>query len=112
MSQAMIYLVKNDVGSQISATITREDNGQAVDLRNSTQRLRFRKVGTTDVIFTLTGEALGEAAELQGIAVFTFSGSDLDRDPGRYEGEIEVTFPDANIETVYETVQFIIREDF
>lgn len=108
----MIYLVRNDVGSQISALITRDDNGKAVDLRTSTQRLRFRKVGTTTVLFTLTGEELGDAAELKGIAVFTFSGANLNQDPGRYEGEIEVTFPDANIETVYETAQFIIRDDF
>lgn len=108
----MIYLVRNDVGSQISAILTRDDNGQAVDLRTSTQRLRFRKVGTTNVIFTLIGESLGETAELQGIAIFTFSGTNLNQEPGIYEGEIEVTFPDANIETVYETVQFIIRDDF
>lgn len=108
----MIYLVKNDVGSQISALITRDDTGEAVDLRTSTQRLRFRKVGTTTVLFTLTGEDLGDAAELQGIAVFTFSGTNLDQAAGRYEGEIEVTFPDANIETVYEVVSFIVRDDF
>jgi hypothetical protein len=108
----MIYLVKNDIGSQISALITRDDTGAAVDLRSSTQRLRFRKVGTADILFTLLGENLGEAAELQGIAIFTFSGSHLNQIAGRYEGEIEVTFPDANIETVYETVQFIIRDDF
>jgi hypothetical protein len=108
----MIYLVRNDVGSQISATITREDNGLPVDLRLSTQRLRFRKAGTTAVLFTLTGENLGESAELQGICVFTFSGANLEVDAGRYEGEIEVSFADANIETVYETVQFIVRDDF
>lgn len=108
----MIYLVRNDVGSQISALITRDDNGQAVNLQTSIQRLRFRKVGTTTVLFTLTGESLGEAAELQGIAIFTFSGANLNQPAGRYEGEIEVTFPDANIETVFETVQFIIRDDF
>jgi hypothetical protein len=108
----MIYLVRNDVGSQIAATITRDDDGSAVDLRSSTQRLRFRKVGSTNVLFTLTGENLGEEAELQGICVFTFSGANLAIEEGRYEGEIEVTFADANIETVYETVQFILRDDF
>jgi hypothetical protein len=32
--------------------------------------------------------------------------------PGDYEGEIEITFSDSQIQTVYDTLRFKVREDF
>jgi hypothetical protein len=36
----------------------------------------------------------------------------LQGDPGDYEGEIEITFPDGQIQTVYDPLKFKVREDF
>jgi hypothetical protein len=36
----------------------------------------------------------------------------LQGEPGDYEGEIEMTFSDGQIQTVYDTLRFKVREDF
>lgn len=104
----MFYLVKDDIGTQIKATITREDDGSAVDLSDATVVLKFRAVGSTTLLFTLTAIS----ATSGGAAVFQFGNGDLDLDDGRYEGEIEATFTDGRIETVYEKLEFYLRADF
>jgi hypothetical protein len=108
----MIYLVKGDIGSQIKATLTRDDDGAPVDLTGANVRLRVRKSGTTTTLFTTSASTASPSQLLAGIVIFTFSEANLNREPGRYEGEIEATFPDANIETVYEFVEFMLRDDF
>jgi hypothetical protein len=108
----MIYLVKGDIGSQIKATLTRDDDGTAVDLTGAAVRLRVRAAGTSTTLFTITAETSSPSQLLTGVAIFTFSQSNLNQEPGRYEGEIESTFPDANIETVYEFIEFMLRDDF
>ena len=107
----MFYLVKDDNGTQIKATITREDTGNTVNLENATVRLKFRAVGSSTVLSTLTSTSSSvDAAE--GIAVFVFTSSDLNVPAGSYEGEIEATFDNGNIETVYEKLEFYLRDDF
>lgn len=107
----MFYLVKDDVGTQFKAVITRENDGSLVDLSSATVRMRLRAKGTTTVLVTLTSTAsAGDAAN--GIAYFTFGSGDLDLTEGKYEGEIEATFTSGNIETVYEIVEFYLRADF
>jgi len=48
----------------------------------------------------------------QGIVIFAFSASQLNQTPGEYEGEVEVLFDSGQRETVYQTIDFFIREDF
>jgi hypothetical protein len=53
------------------------------------------------------------AIDLQnGQALFQFSGANLDLAAGLYEGEVEVTFANSNIETIYEIIDFQVRDDF
>jgi len=106
-----INLVQGDSGPQIRAIITREDSGNTVDLSQATTRLKIRKRGATDILLTLTAVDVDELLS-DGVAIFAFSDGDLDLSPGSYEGEIEVTFDDSVIETIYETLAFYIREDF
>jgi hypothetical protein len=107
----MIYLVQGDSGSQIQATITREDSGEAVDITDATTVLKFRKKGETDLIATLTTVSTAEQKS-DGKAVFSFTEASLDVAEGKYEGEIEITFNSGNIETVYKILDFYIRADF
>ena len=64
---------------------------------------------TTTILATLTGAA-GDLAN--GVVVFTFGSGDLNQSAGAYEGEIEVTFADSSVETVFEVVNFTLRADF
>lgn len=105
-----VYLVQSDTGSQIKVTLTREDTGNAVDLRDSTVLLKFKKKNTSNVLSTITANA-GSDFE-NGEAIFIFSGSDTDISAGDYVGEIEVTFSEGSIESVFETLDIVVREDF
>jgi hypothetical protein len=44
--------------------------------------------------------------------VLAWQAGDLDLDAGDYEGEIEVTLGDGTIETIFNPLQFTIREEF
>lgn len=107
----MLYLVKDDIGSQIRATLTREHDGSVVDLSDATTVLKFRKKGTSTVLSTLTSSATS-GQKSAGIAIFSFSEAALANDEGKYEGEIQVTFDDGTIETVFEIEDFYLRDDF
>lgn len=108
----IIELVKDDNGTQIECIITRDNTGLPVDLTGAVARLKFRKKRTTTVLFNLTN-IIEEPVDLEaGQAVFQFSAANLDIEAGLYEGEVEVTFPNANIETVYEIINFQVRDDF
>jgi len=47
-----------------------------------------------------------------GIAIFNFSGSQLNVDAGNYVGEIQATFGDGTIESVYEQLDFFVRDEY
>jgi len=108
---ATINLVQGDTAPQIKATLTRADTGLPEDLRDSTIQLHFRKSGTKNVLFSLDNLSSNDEQEI-GVTYFEFSGNQLDVDAGTYEGEIEIVFSGGSRETVYETILFILREDF
>lgn len=106
-----ILLVQGDTGPQIKVVLTRQDTGAAEDITDATVRLYFRKKYTEVVLFTLTGQSTPDE-EAAGTAVFAFSNGQLDLEPGEYEGEVEVVYDTGIRETVYETVDFMLRRDF
>lgn len=103
-----IQLVQGDTGPQIKAAITRD--GTAEDLTGATAVMRFRKKKTDTVLFTLNHASSDEQLE-QGDLYFIFSSGQLDLNEGFYEGEIEIVNSGVR-ETVYEIVDFFLREDF
>jgi len=107
-----VYLVQGDAGSQVKATITREDTGSAVDLTDATPRLKFKKKNTTTVLATIASSASSPSDLESGVAIFAFTSTHLDVAPGQYVGEIEVSFDSGNIETVYEELDIMVREDY
>lgn len=106
-----ISLVQGDTGPQIKATITRSDTGAVEDLTGATIKLHFRKKDTTTVLFTMDNQASDENLD-DGICIFIFASGQLDIDAGYYEGEIEVVTSGGTRETVYEIIDFYVREDF
>lgn len=105
-------LVQGDTAPQIKVTLTRSDTSDAIDLTEaSTCKLHFRKKNSDTVLFSLSNQS-GAADQGNGIAIFVFSGSQLDITPGNYEGEVEVVFTSGVRETVYETLDFVLRADF
>lgn len=129
---AKIKLVQGDTRPQVKCVITDENTGEIVDLSGSSVALKFRAVGSTTVLFTLTGylqagiedengnvtqQLVGEAYATPGKGgrvAFQFNTGNLNVDPGNYEGEIEITFPAPNsgVQTVFSPLKFQVRAQF
>lgn len=107
-----IYLVQGDTGPQIQINVTREDTGTAVDVSGGSAALKVRKKGASALAFTLTASDVGDNLQ-DGILYFSLDGGQLATiAAGSYEGELELTLGDSTVETVYEKVDIVIREDF
>lgn len=104
-----IKLVRGDTRPQLQVTLTDESDGSAINITGATVRLRFRAAGETTVLSNFTG-VITDAAS--GKVVFLWPQGSLDVEPGDYEGEIEVTFPDTTVQTVYEVLKFKLRDQF
>ena len=106
------YLVQGDDAPQIRVVLTRDNTGLAIDVSDATVTLKFRKKGTSAVLTTLTSIAPSEDKP-DGVAIFSWGATDLDIPAGNYEGEIEISFTSSStVETVFETLDFVVREDF
>ena len=107
-----IYLVQGDTGPQIFISVTREDSGAVIDVSGGTARLKVRKKGSTTLDFTLTASNTGNNLA-EGKLYFSLDGGQLATiASGNYEGEVELTLSSGIIETVYEKIDIVIREDF
>jgi len=104
-------LVQGDQAPQIQAVLTRDDDGSVINFANGTCALKFRAKDTPTVLFTLAAADVGDNFQ-DGIAIFSFSGTQLDIDAGYYEGEIEITYSSGTIETVFSVLNFYLRADF
>jgi hypothetical protein len=106
-----IRLVQGDTRPNLVTTLTDSTNGSAINITGATVRLKFRAVGATTLKSTLTGTVADGA---NGLVVFDWSDdpTSLDGDPGDYEGEIEITFADTTVQTVYDLLKFKLRQDF
>lgn len=122
-----IKLVQGDTRPQLKFVITDENTSEAQDLTGATPRLKFRAVGAQTVLFTRVGVLLAgfelENGQISyaapydtpgagGRIAFDFGVGDLNIAAGAYEGEIEITFSDSTIQTVFRVQKFTLREDF
>lgn len=104
-----IKLVRNDTGPQLRLTLTDSLTGSAVDLTGATVTLHLRAIDTTTVLVSRNATI---AAPLTGVAVIAWQATDLDLDAGEYEGEIETVLASGLRETIFDLLQFTVREDF
>jgi len=106
-----IKLVKDDTRPSLVCNITDDTTGAVINITGATVKLYFRAVGSTTLQATVTGSITdgpnGQVTFYPSSAPAMLSG-----DAGDYEGEIEITFSDGTIQTVYDTLKFKIRADF
>jgi hypothetical protein len=105
------YFVQGDDGPQLKVTLTRDETGEIIDTTGKTVVWKYRKKGSTTLLGTLSDISSAEQKEA-GIAIFQWGPTDLDIAAGNYEAEIEITDTTGLVETVYELIEFSIREDF
>lgn len=101
-------LVQGDQAPQIQAVLTRDDDGSVIDFSGGSCALKFRAKGSTSLLYTIDGA--GDFSV--GTVVFMFTGNQLDIDEGYYQGEIEITHSNGNVETVFQILDFYLRADF
>lgn len=104
-------LVQSDTAPQVKAVITRSDTGAVVDMTGATVRMYFRAKTSTNVLFTSTAANVGDNFS-NGIAVFIFTAGQLSQPEGYYQGEIEITYSNGTVETIFDLLSFYIRADF
>lgn len=106
-----LLLVNGDDAPAIKVTLTRAETDEIIDLSDKTVVFKFRRKGATSVLQTISNSA--QSTDLaNGVAIFEWGLTDLDVAAGNYEAEIEITNTVGRVETVYETVDFSVREDF
>jgi len=107
---ATIRLVRNDTGPQLRFTLTDNLTGDPINLTGATVTLHFRAVNTSTLLFSRQAAIVSPPAN--GVAVLQFDDDELDLDAGEYEGEVEVVTNDGMRETIFNVLQFALREDF
>jgi len=108
---ATFNYVQGDTGPQLKLTFTDEDTSTATDLTGATVKMHFRASGATSVLYSKT-LYVNPGTPTLGIALVNWATGELDYDAGTYYGEIEVTKASGQIETIYDTIRFNLREDF
>lgn len=121
-----IKLVQGDTKPAIFMSLTEKDSGDPINLVASTVTLRFRKEGSSVLQATIVADLIGgllqpdgtidasvpyDTPGVGGLCQAEWAVGDLDCAPGKYEGEIEITFPDGT-QTVYDILKFQVRGDF
>ncbi len=105
-----IRLVRNDTGPQLQFTLTDSTTGNAIDLTGATVTLHFRAINSDVLLFSRPASVLSPATA--GVAVLQWAVGDLDQDAGEYEGEVEVVLASGMRETIFNVLQFELRDDF
>ena len=92
--------------------LTLDQNNSAtwepINVTGATVKLRLRELGSTSVKSTLTCSVTNGSA---GKVATDFPTGTLDT-AGTFEGELELTFADGGIQTVYDLIKFKVRSDF
>lgn len=106
-----IKLVQGDTRPALVVTLTDDTTGDPIAITGATVRLKFREVGSDTLRTTITGTVSDGP---NGVVAFHWASQPtaLDGNAGDYEGEIEITFADGQIQTVYDVLKFKLREDF
>lgn len=107
----VIRLVKGDSKPIVIVTLTNDVTGSPLDVSSAavSVAVRFRKTGTTTLLSTIPCSKVNTGSD--GKVQFDFSGGVLSNvDAGSYEGEIVVTTSGAGTQTVYDLLQFRVRD--
>ena len=104
-----IRLVQGDTRPALVTTLRDETTDAPIDIGGAAVRLKFREVGATVLTDTLAGAVTDGAT---GACVFHWTPLSLAGEPGEYEGEIEITFANGQIQTVYDLLKFKMRREF
>jgi len=104
------FTLKDSNTAASGKTLDEEDNTTwaPVNLSGGSVKLRIREVGQTTVLSTITA-TLSSPSTGQCSLIFP---SGTWTSAGTFEGEVEFTKSDGNIQTVQDFIKFKVRDDF
>ena len=106
-----IKIVSGDSDQILSLNISEFPSGSKIDLTGGSVSFKFRKVGTTNTLFTKAG-TIGSGGASGDCSVLLASADLVGLTAGDYEAEVEVTQANGTRQTVFDPVEFRVREDF
>ena len=114
MSVDLITIVENDDLPELYVQITDEVTGAPLDLSDARNVVtqKFRAKGTDTVLFSRTMTKYAADSGATGIVIWGWDTDALDDlTPGRYEGEISISF-NGSVQTIVEKIPFRLIADF
>jgi hypothetical protein len=106
-----IKLVQNDTRPALVCNITDDTTGAPLVITGATVVMFFREAGATTLQATVPG-TVTDGPNGQVVFYPASAPAMLQGEAGEYEGEIQITFADGQIQTVYDVLKFRVREDF
>lgn len=105
----VIKLVQGDSRPSLVVTLTDKKTGIPLNLTGTSPVLKFREEGASELTRIVPGAVVDP---VNGVCVFHWSEVPgiLDGPAGNYEGEIEITYEDTSIQTVFDQLYFYMRE--
>ena len=106
----LTFNLKDSNTAASGATLDVEDSTTwaPVNLTGGSVKLRIREVGKTTVLSTITATLSAPSA---GTCTLIFPSGTWST-AGTFEGELEFTKSDGNIQTVQDLIKFKVRDDF
>lgn len=105
-----IKLVQNDTRPALVCTITDDTSGAAIDITGASAVLKFRAVGSSTLQASVAG-SITNGPNGQ-VTFYPASAPEMLEASGDFEGEIQITFADSQVQTVYDVLKFKVRSDF
>jgi len=81
-----------------------------LDITGTTIKMKFRALGSTTLLDTIT--CLKVAPYSDGACIMWWNPTTLDVAAGTYEGELEITYSDGTVLTVFDKLKFKVRGEF
>lgn len=104
-----IKLVQGDTKPSLNVTLLNEDTNTPINLTGATIVMYFRESETVTLLDTLVATIVNAAA---GTIIIPWNSDTLLVPEGTYEGEIEVTFSDGSVQSVFTPIYFALRAQF
>ena len=81
-----------------------------IDITNPSIKVKFRALGSSSVLDTMTCTKVVPYTD--GACYMPWNADTLDVSAGTYEGEIEITYTNGSIWTIFDRLKFKVRADF
>ena len=108
-----INLTLKDSNSAASGLTLDPDDSSTwavVDITNPTVKVKFRALGTSTILDTMP--CVKVVPYTDGACYMPWGATTLDVSAGTYEGEIELTYSNGAIWTIFDRLKFKVRDDF